>query len=207
MSDRMTPERWRQVTEVFHAALARDASARASYLDQACAGDRALRDEVDAMLAAHHDGHSVRQIAGDASLTHMPRLDIRRDDRSVSRCAADRRRRHGRGLSRARHQARTRCGHQGPAAAFTSDADRLARFEREARMLAALNHPHIARDLRLRRGRRHACAGAGAGGGRDARGSHRAGPDSAAIEALHDRAADRARRSKPRTSKGSFIAI
>ena len=39
----MTPERWRQVTEVFHAARARDAAVRASYLKHACAGDGALR--------------------------------------------------------------------------------------------------------------------------------------------------------------------
>ena len=35
--------------------------------------------------------------------------------------------------------------------AFALDPDRLARFEREAQVLASLNHPHIARDLRASR--------------------------------------------------------
>ena len=49
----MTPDRWRQVTEIFHAALARDAAARGEFLRDACQGDPSLRDEVDALIAAH----------------------------------------------------------------------------------------------------------------------------------------------------------
>jgi serine/threonine-protein kinase len=51
----MTPERWRQVTEVFHGALAREAVQQKAFLDERCAGDPGLRAEVDAMLAAHRD--------------------------------------------------------------------------------------------------------------------------------------------------------
>src|SRR5262245_23330576 len=54
----MTPERWRQVTELFHAALARTESARARYLDQVCAGDPALRAGVDSMLAVPSESAS-----------------------------------------------------------------------------------------------------------------------------------------------------
>src|SRR5688500_14148944 len=54
----MTPERWRQVTDIFHAALARDAEVRATYLADACQGDAALRAEVDALLAGHEEAGS-----------------------------------------------------------------------------------------------------------------------------------------------------
>ena len=47
----MTPERWRRVEELYHAALARDARGRALFLGDACAGDDALRRDVESLLA------------------------------------------------------------------------------------------------------------------------------------------------------------
>src|SRR5262245_41589660 len=48
----MDPKRWRQVCEVFHAALARSAEERSSFLTRMCAGDPELRVEVESLLAA-----------------------------------------------------------------------------------------------------------------------------------------------------------
>ncbi len=47
----MTPERWRQVEEIVHAALSRGETERPAFLAQKCAGDEALRSEVESLLA------------------------------------------------------------------------------------------------------------------------------------------------------------
>src|SRR5262245_2742678 len=47
----MTPERWSEIERICQAALDRRAGERADYLAQACAGDDALRDEVETRLA------------------------------------------------------------------------------------------------------------------------------------------------------------
>jgi len=47
----MKPDRWREVDEVFAAALERAPQDRAAFLDEACASDRELRREVEKMLA------------------------------------------------------------------------------------------------------------------------------------------------------------
>jgi nitroreductase len=50
----MTSERWHRVEQLYHAALGRDASQRAAFLDGACAGDESLRQEVESLLAREH---------------------------------------------------------------------------------------------------------------------------------------------------------
>ena len=47
----MTPERWKQIEKLYHAALALGESQRSVFLDQACHGDEALRQELETLLA------------------------------------------------------------------------------------------------------------------------------------------------------------
>ncbi len=47
----MTPERWQQIEHLYHAALERPPAERAAFLDAACAGDEALRREIESLLA------------------------------------------------------------------------------------------------------------------------------------------------------------
>src|SRR4029450_302496 len=46
----MSADRQRQITELCHAALERNASDRGAFLREACEGDAALRQEVESLL-------------------------------------------------------------------------------------------------------------------------------------------------------------
>src|SRR5437667_12684660 len=48
----MTPERWHQVRDILYAASSLDGPARLAYMDQHCAQDAALRDDVESLLSA-----------------------------------------------------------------------------------------------------------------------------------------------------------
>jgi len=49
----MTPERFRQIRNLFEAAMERNPTARSSFLAEACQGDESLREEVERLLVAH----------------------------------------------------------------------------------------------------------------------------------------------------------
>jgi eukaryotic-like serine/threonine-protein kinase len=144
----MTAHRWSDVERIFHAALERPAEARSAFLIDSCGGDEELRREVQSLLdetshtgfleqpalhvaagmaqhsnaAIHLTGqrigvYQIQALLGKGGMGEVYRARDTRLDRDVAIKVLPR--------------------------AFTADPDRLARFEREARVLASLNHPHI----------------------------------------------------------------
>jgi serine/threonine protein kinase len=138
----MTPERWRHVTDVFHAALARDTKARQPFLDQACSGDFALREEVDAMLAAHR---AAGRFGESPVGTSVPMLNLEfggtlgpyRIDTLIGEG----------GMGQVYRAHDSRIGRDVAIKVlppeYAADIERLRRFEQESRAIGALNHPNI----------------------------------------------------------------
>ena len=135
------PDRWRQVTEIYHAALARDTAAREAFLREACQGDPSLRDDVDALVVAHGEAGSfgsaplfpdsaarlspgtrlgAYQIAGLLGAGGMGEVYRARDER-LNRLVAI----------------------KVIAPRFVNSEQARERFEREARAIAAFAHPNI----------------------------------------------------------------
>jgi eukaryotic-like serine/threonine-protein kinase len=145
----MTPQRWQQVSRIYHDALARDTSERASFLREACRDDEALRQEVESLLAqpaSTDDFLSAPALAMATRLVDDPAEPALAGQRVGVYQLQDLIGVGGMGeVYRARD---TRLGRDVAIKAlprlFSADPERLARFEREARLLASLNHPHIA---------------------------------------------------------------
>ena len=144
----MTPDRWQQVSQVYHAALEREASQRGAFLDEACAGNAGLRQEV-ASLLAHEDAA--------ASFMDVPALEV-----AAKVLGGDQ----GQSLAGRQvgaYQILSRLGAGGMGEVYKARDERLARdvaikllaahstdstrarerFKREAQAVAALQHPNI----------------------------------------------------------------
>jgi len=57
----MTPERWQQIDKVLQAALERPQDQRAGFLDKECAGDEALRKEIESLIGFHERATSFME--------------------------------------------------------------------------------------------------------------------------------------------------
>jgi eukaryotic-like serine/threonine-protein kinase len=145
----LNSDRWDAVDRLYHAALAQPANERAAFLADACAGDEKLRREVESLLAQGASAEAALTagavVAAAGLLTDVGRSVLTGRRLGAYQILAPL----GAGGMGEVYRARdTRLGRDVAIKilprAFTADAGRLARFEREARVLASLNHPHIA---------------------------------------------------------------
>ncbi len=147
----MSADRQRLITDLCHAALERNASDRAAFLREACAGDEALRQEVESLLRYEHaaDRFMERPAVEEVALlvSNHPESNVDLAGRRLGVYQIDARIGAG-GMGEVYRARDTKLARDVAIKvlprALTRSADSRARFEREARLLASLNHPHIA---------------------------------------------------------------
>jgi hypothetical protein len=60
----MTPERWKQIEQLLHSVLECEEGQRTAFLDRACVGDEALRQEVETLLKNEGEARSFLELPG-----------------------------------------------------------------------------------------------------------------------------------------------
>ncbi|MBL8291038.1 MAG: protein kinase [Bryobacterales bacterium] len=137
----MTPDRWLQIKEILNAALERPKSERFAYVETVCGADTTLRGEVERLLAQE----TAESLASPAAQLFRP-IDALTSGEMFAQYRVEKK--VGEGGMGAVYLARdTKLGRNIALKvlpeALATDAN-LARLRREAKVLASLNHPHIA---------------------------------------------------------------
>ena len=72
----MSPEKWREISKIFHLALEKSADERSAFLDKTCADDSEFRREIENLLEANDDADSFIDSPkiGLATLENQPKL-------------------------------------------------------------------------------------------------------------------------------------
>jgi eukaryotic-like serine/threonine-protein kinase len=154
MTSGETPERWLRLRDLVETALDRDASQRDVFLDDACAGDAALRHEVETLLAAHDRTGGVDWLAADVA----PLAARLQEPATRSLAAAP-----AAGRAVGRYRVLEQVGGGGMGVVYRAMDERLGRavalkflhprfgaddsaaerFRHEARAVASLEHPNV----------------------------------------------------------------
>lgn len=143
-----TPARWEQIKGLFHAALELEPGLRPTFLAQACAHDALLLHEVESLLLSHEQAESfietpAADVAAAVLAEEQPALlagQMVGHFRVAEVLARG-------GMGEVYLAEDTKLGRKVALkrlpAQFTLDAERVSRFEQEARAASALNHPNI----------------------------------------------------------------
>ena len=154
----MTPERVRQIEELYHSAREREPDARAAFLAEACQKDEELRREVESLLAFDPSSAALLEEPTREAAAMLASQQGQSQHRAGSGSGAMT------GSSFGNYRVEEQIGKGGMGVVYRAidaklgrsvaikvlpeecakDPARRARFEREARLLAALNHAHIA---------------------------------------------------------------
>ena len=140
----LRPEEWRRVRAVFDRAVDVPAGERMQFVADACLGDEVVHGRISTLLAAHERAHDFLETTCAATVVEWWDEDLTGAQFGPYRLES---RIGGGGMGEVYRARDTRLGRTVAIKVLLShiaiDEPARERFEREARVVAGLNHPHI----------------------------------------------------------------